>query len=77
MLNQVEVKRAGPDGQKSGRPQTPALHGTEVGRLFHAGVSKAEIARRLGYTQVCRKDALRFATAQLTLYDTASSADDF
>src|SRR5207253_8256213 len=34
-------------GQRLGRPITAGLHGDKVRRLHHAGISKAEIARRL------------------------------
>ena len=35
------------NGTRLGRPQTAALHAVDVRKLFRAGVSKAEIARRL------------------------------
>ena len=43
-------------GQRLGRPQTAALHASQVWNLYRAGVSKAEIARRLqiGRTSVRR-----------------------
>jgi putative DNA-invertase from lambdoid prophage Rac len=43
-------------GQCLGRPQTAALHASQVWNLYRAGVSKAEIARRLqiGRTSVRR-----------------------
>jgi DNA invertase Pin-like site-specific DNA recombinase len=44
------------NGQRLGRPQTAALHAGKVWKLYRAGVSKAEIARRLkiGRTSVRR-----------------------
>jgi putative DNA-invertase from lambdoid prophage Rac len=43
-------------GQRLGRPQTAALHASQVWNIYRAGVSKAEIARRLqmGRTSVRR-----------------------
>jgi putative DNA-invertase from lambdoid prophage Rac len=35
-------------GKRLGRPATAALHSAEIQKLFHAGVSKAEIARQFG-----------------------------
>jgi len=34
-------------GKRLGRPQTATLHASQVGKLYRAGVSNAEIARRL------------------------------
>lgn len=44
------------NGQQLGRPKTAALHADRVRKLFRAGISKAEIARRLqiGRTSVRR-----------------------
>ena len=44
------------NGKRLGRPQTAALHAAEIRKLYRAGVSKAEIARRLkiGRTSVRR-----------------------
>lgn len=44
------------NGQQLGRPQTAALHADRVRKLYRAGISKAEIARRLqiGRTSVRR-----------------------
>jgi putative DNA-invertase from lambdoid prophage Rac len=36
------------NGQRLGRPATAALHSDQVRKLYRAGASKAEIARRLG-----------------------------
>jgi DNA invertase Pin-like site-specific DNA recombinase len=46
----------GKNGKRLGRPQTAALQSGPVRKLFRAGVSKAEIARRLsiGRTSVRR-----------------------
>ena len=48
-------------GKRLGRPQTAALHASQVWKLYRAGVSKAEIARRLhiGRTSVRRILATR------------------
>jgi DNA invertase Pin-like site-specific DNA recombinase len=44
------------NGQRLGRPATAAMHATAVRKLYRAGVSKAEIARRvqIGRTSVRR-----------------------
>ena len=44
------------NGQRLGRPLTAALHAKQVRKLFCAGISKSEIARRLqiGRTSVRR-----------------------
>ena len=44
------------NGKRLGRPATAAAHAAEVGKLYRAGVSKSEIARRLqiGRTSVRR-----------------------
>lgn len=44
------------NGKRLGRPATAAAHAAEIGKLYHAGVSKSEIARRLqiGRTSVRR-----------------------
>jgi DNA invertase Pin-like site-specific DNA recombinase len=44
------------NGKKLGRPQTAALYADQIGKLYRAGISKAEIARRLqiGRTSVRR-----------------------
>jgi len=44
------------NGKRLGRPATAALHSAEIRRLFRAGISKSEIARRLqaGRTSVRR-----------------------
>jgi putative DNA-invertase from lambdoid prophage Rac len=56
-----ERVRAGPaharqNGQKLGRPATAALHADQIRKFYRAGVTKAEIARRLliGRTSVRR-----------------------
>jgi DNA invertase Pin-like site-specific DNA recombinase len=50
------IAQARAEGRALGRPQTATLKGKEVKKLFAAGVSKAEIARRLriGRTSVSR-----------------------
>ena len=35
------------NGQRLGRPITAALHADQIRKLYHAGTSKSEIARRL------------------------------
>jgi DNA invertase Pin-like site-specific DNA recombinase len=44
------------NGKRPGRPATAAAHASEIGKLYRAGVSKSEIARRLqiGRTSVRR-----------------------
>lgn len=44
------------NGKRLGRPQTGALHASQVRKLNRAGVSKAEIARRreIGRTSIRR-----------------------
>jgi len=44
------------NGKRLGRPQTAALQAGKVWKLYRAGISKAEIARRLqiGRTSVRR-----------------------
>ena len=44
------------NGKRLGRPATAASHASEIGKLYRAGVSKSEIARRLeiGRTSVRR-----------------------
>ena len=44
------------NGKRLGRPATAALHTPDIRRLYRAGVSKSEIARRLriGRTSVRR-----------------------
>ena len=44
------------NGQRLGRPATAALHTDEIRKLYRAGVSKSEIARRvqIGRTSVRR-----------------------
>src|SRR5437870_466429 len=50
------LAQARQNGQRLGRPVTAALHADQVQKLYRAGVSKAEIARRLkiGRTSVRR-----------------------
>src|ERR1700719_913355 len=47
-------------GQRLGRPHTAALHASQVWNLYRAGVSKAEIARRL---QIVRTSVRRILSA--------------
>ncbi len=44
------------NGKKLGRPVTAGLHGGKARKLYRAGVSKSEIARRL---QICRTSVRR------------------
>ena len=50
------LEQARRNGQRLGRPRTVALHADEVRELHRAGISKAEIARRvqIGRTSVRR-----------------------
>jgi putative DNA-invertase from lambdoid prophage Rac len=50
------LEHARQNGQRLGRPKTASLHADQVRKLFRAGSSKAEIARRLqiGRTSVRR-----------------------
>jgi len=41
------VPHARENGKRLGRPVTAGLHATEVRKLYRAGISKSEIARRL------------------------------
>jgi putative DNA-invertase from lambdoid prophage Rac len=49
------------EGRPHGRPRTIAGHAAEVKRLFQEGVSKREIARRLG---ISRTSVRRFLDEQ-------------
>lgn len=57
------LAQARQNGQRLGRPVTAALHAEQVRKLYRAGVTKAEIARRLkiGRTSVRRMLAIRKA----------------
>jgi putative DNA-invertase from lambdoid prophage Rac len=50
------IAHARQNGQRLGRPLTAGLQATEIKKLYRAGISKAEIARRLqiGRTSVRR-----------------------
>jgi DNA invertase Pin-like site-specific DNA recombinase len=50
------LAQARQNGQRLGRPITAAVHTEQVRKLYRAGISKAEIARRLqiGRTSVRR-----------------------
>lgn len=50
------LAQARQNGKRLGRPRTAGLHAVEIRNLYHAGVAKAEIARRLqiGRTSVRR-----------------------
>jgi putative DNA-invertase from lambdoid prophage Rac len=52
------------NGKRLGRPQTAALRTSQVQKLYRAGVSKAEIARRL---QIGRTSVRRILAAKRTL----------
>ncbi|MBV8220466.1 MAG: recombinase family protein [Solirubrobacterales bacterium] len=45
------IAQARKEGRPHGRPPTVARHATEVRRLSHEGVSKREIARRMGISR--------------------------
>jgi DNA invertase Pin-like site-specific DNA recombinase len=51
------------NGKRLGRPATAALHAVQVRKLFRAGVSKAEIGRRL---QIGRTSVRRMLTEKRT-----------
>ena len=51
------------NGKRLGRPATAALHVAEIRKLYRAGVSKSEIARRL---QVGRTSVRRILTSKRT-----------
>jgi putative DNA-invertase from lambdoid prophage Rac len=50
------LAQARQNGKRLGRPVTAGLHSAEIWKLYRAGVSKSEIARRLeiGRTSVRR-----------------------
>jgi putative DNA-invertase from lambdoid prophage Rac len=50
------LAQAQQNGKRLGRPVTAGLHATEIRKLYRAGISKSEIARRLqiGRTSVRR-----------------------
>jgi putative DNA-invertase from lambdoid prophage Rac len=48
-------------GKRLGRPETAARHSTEIRKLYRAGISKSEIARRL---QIGRTSVRRTLTAK-------------
>jgi putative DNA-invertase from lambdoid prophage Rac len=50
------LEHARQNGQRLGRPRTASLHADQVRKLYRAGISKSEIARRLqiGRTSVRR-----------------------
>src|SRR3954464_12388737 len=54
------IAQARKEGRPHGRPATITRHSPEVIRLFHEGVSKREIARRIGIRR------LRFANSSRT-----------
>jgi putative DNA-invertase from lambdoid prophage Rac len=49
------------NGKRLGRPETAALHATEIRKLHRGGISKSEIARRL---QIGRTSVRRILGAQ-------------
>lgn len=55
------IAQARKEGRPHGRPQTIAGHAAEVKRLFQEGVSKREIAKRLG---ISRTSVRRFLDEQ-------------
>jgi DNA invertase Pin-like site-specific DNA recombinase len=61
------------NGQRLGRPATAALHSAEVRKLHRAGVSKAEIARRL---HIGRTSVRRILTPSGTAALSSSRDDD-
>ena len=50
------LAQARQNGKRLGRPETAARHAAEIRKLYRAGISKSEIARRLqiGRTSVRR-----------------------
>jgi DNA invertase Pin-like site-specific DNA recombinase len=55
------LAQARQNGQRLGRPVTAALHADQVQKLYRAGISKAEIARRL---KIGRTSVRRIMTAK-------------
>jgi putative DNA-invertase from lambdoid prophage Rac len=56
------LEHARRNGQRLGRPKTVALHADQVRNLYRAGISKAEIARRL---QIGRTSVRRILAAKM------------
>ena len=50
------------NGKRLGRPETAVAHAAEIGKLYRAGVSKSEIARRL---QIGRTSVRRILAAKV------------
>jgi putative DNA-invertase from lambdoid prophage Rac len=53
------------EGKPHGRPPTAALHSEKVQELFGSGISKREIAKRLGISRASVRRLLRTETTQL------------
>jgi putative DNA-invertase from lambdoid prophage Rac len=56
------LAQARQNGKRLGRPATAVAHAAEIGKLYRAGVSKSEIARRL---QIGRTSVRRILGAKL------------
>jgi DNA invertase Pin-like site-specific DNA recombinase len=52
------IAQARKEGRPHGRPPTITKHSSEVKRLFHEGVSKREIARRIGISRASVRQLL-------------------
>ncbi len=53
------LAQARQNGQRLGRPLTAALHSDQVQKLYRAGISKAEIARRLNIARTSVRRILK------------------
>ncbi len=52
------IAQARKEGRPHGRPPTITKHSSEVKQLFHEGVSKREIARRIGISRASVRQLL-------------------
>jgi DNA invertase Pin-like site-specific DNA recombinase len=54
------LAQARQNGKRLGRPVTAGVHADEIRKLHHAGIAKAEIARRLSIGRTSVRRILRF-----------------